>query len=524
MVTNGTGMSPTQTPSLDANNEAKKVKLESNQTGKPSRVLHFRGVPSDTTEGEIVQLGLPFGRMTNLVLAKKKNQALLEMADVTSAATMVNYFTDHPPQIRGRTVYVQFSNHEQLKTESSSQNAGAQAALQAAQQLMGSMEEPKTVLRVIIEHMLYPVTIDVIKQIFSRYGQVLKIVTFSKNNTFQALIQYSDPIAAQTAKVSLNGQNIYNGCCTLRIDFSKLPSLNVKYNNDKSRDYTNPNLPTGDAAVPVEAALGFGGAPGVLTSPFATVPGFGTTLTAYGATTAGAGLGHLPGAAAAVPFGLGLQAAAMGTAGMRLPGQPAQTGAVLLVSNLNEQKVTPDALFTLFGVYGDVHRVKIMFNKKDNALVQFADHNQAQTAMTHLDKLKVWGKQIKVTPSKHSLVQMPKEGQPDSGLTKDYTNSPLHRFKKPNSKNHHNIFAPSATLHLSNIPPNVIEEQLIENFSEYGTVTAFKFFQKDRKMALIQMSSVEEAVHGLVAMHNYQLGDSAHLRVSFSKSTITPVQ
>ena len=30
------------------------------------------------------------------------------------------------------------------------------------------------------------------------------------------------------------------------------------------------------------------------------------------------------------------------------------------------------------GVYGDVHRVKIMFNKKDNALVQFADAMQAQ--------------------------------------------------------------------------------------------------------------------------------------------------
>ena len=47
-------------------------------------------------------------------------QALLEMADISSAATMVNYYTDHPPQIRGRTVYVQFSNHEQLKTEQSS--------------------------------------------------------------------------------------------------------------------------------------------------------------------------------------------------------------------------------------------------------------------------------------------------------------------------------------------------------------------------------------------------------------------
>jgi len=30
------------------------------------------------------------------------------------------------------------------------------------------------------------------------------------------------------------------------------------------------------------------------------------------------------------------------------------------------------------GVYGDVFRVKIMFNKKDTALVQFADPGQAQ--------------------------------------------------------------------------------------------------------------------------------------------------
>lgn len=46
---------------------------------------------------------------------------------------------------------------------------------------------------------------------------------------------------------SLDGQNVYNSCCTLRIDYSKMQNLNVKYNNDKSRDYTNPNLPTGDA-------------------------------------------------------------------------------------------------------------------------------------------------------------------------------------------------------------------------------------------------------------------------------------
>ena len=39
------------------------------------------------------------------------------------------------------------------------------------------------------------------------------------------------------------------------------------------------------------------------------------------------------------------------------------------------------------GVYGDVIRVKIMFNKKDKALIQFADGKQAQLGMTSTNSL-----------------------------------------------------------------------------------------------------------------------------------------
>ena len=37
---------------------------------------------------------------------------------------------------------------------------------------------------------------------------------------------------------ALSGQNIFNGCCTMKIDFSKLDTLSVRYNNEKSRDFT----------------------------------------------------------------------------------------------------------------------------------------------------------------------------------------------------------------------------------------------------------------------------------------------
>ncbi|XP_065309895.1 polypyrimidine tract-binding protein 2 isoform X3 [Dermacentor albipictus] len=514
-VSNGTIMSP-QNNHSDNNNDAKKVKLDTGGkvvvgAGKPSRVVHIRNIPNDATDTDIVHLGVPFGKVTNVLQLKGKNQAFLEMADESSAIAMVDYFAKASPTVRGRVVYVQFSNHRELKTDGVHGSLANQG---------GEGGGANTVLRVVVDNQIYPVTLDLLHSIFSRAGKVLKIVTFTKSNSFQALIQFSDVMGAQAAKLALDGQSIYNACCTLRIEYSKLTNLNVKYNNDKSRDFTNPTLPTGDPTLDI----GLAGSLGILASPFAAAgPGLTSPLTAAYAASATAGdqfdkkQGLPLGGFALSPSS---QATALGMAGIRLPGQ-ATTSCVLLVSNLNEQMVTPDALFTLFGVYGDVIRVKILFNKKDSALIQMAEPQQAQLAMSHLDKLKVYGKPIRVTPSKHHIVQLPKDGQPDAGLTKDYINSPLHRFKKPGSKNYQNIYPPSATLHLSNIPPTVSEEQIREAFTQTGgTVVAFKFFPKDRKMALIQMASVEEAVTALIKMHNYQLSDSNHLRVSFSKSTI----
>ena len=50
-------------------------------------------------------------------------QAFLEMADEMAATTMVNYFTNCTAQLRGRAVYVQFSNHKELKTDQTHSNA-----------------------------------------------------------------------------------------------------------------------------------------------------------------------------------------------------------------------------------------------------------------------------------------------------------------------------------------------------------------------------------------------------------------
>lgn len=525
--------------------DVKKSRLDTQPKQEASRVLHIRNIPQQLSESEVLFLGLAFGMLKNVLFLRSKNQAFLEFESLSDAQQMVAHFNQTTSTFNGKKIFVQFSNHQELNTDpNNSNNLAAKSALTDALQMWNAAKHggKNTVLRATILNMIYPVTLDVLNQIFSKFGQLLKIITFNKNDKFQALIQMKDSQSAQNAKQALQGQNIYNGCCTLQIEFSKLLSLEVRFNNDKSRDFTNLLLPSGEGAQAGGNDVSAYGLNGNQMNPYTNQSIIGAPpnfmQTGGGQMSFGA-QGSAPGQAMGFQSGGGGAGFNFGQMANMLPqsqqsqmaqyqqsqqmhgNQQAQYGTpVLLVSNLNEEFVNPDALFTLFGVYGDVVRVKILFNKKDSALINFTSAQQASTALSNLDRIKLWNKQIRVFPSKHLTVQMPKDGQPDAGLTKDFSNSPLHRFKKPGSKNFNNIFPPSATLHLSNIPQNVTEQQLKDIFGRYGTIKAFKFFQKDRKMALCQMSSIEEATHALILTHNYQLADNMHLRVTFSKATI----
>uniref|UniRef100_A0A8C6H9Y6 RRM domain-containing protein n=1 Tax=Mus spicilegus TaxID=10103 RepID=A0A8C6H9Y6_MUSSI len=421
-----------------------------------------------------------------------------------SAKAMVNYYTWMTPVLRGQPVHIQaYTPHcKELRVS----NTPSQVA---ALSQVGALSREGTVLRILVDNFFYRVTLEVLHQLFSRFGTVLKIITYTKNNRFQALLQYAHSMSAKCAKLCLDGQNIYDACCTLRISFSGLTNLIVKYNNDESRDYTRPDLPSDESQPsPVQVQN--------MASAF-TAPVM-TTASPYASTASLHNLAVPQAAGLATPEVL--RALALKSS-MVTSGSPGVGNPVLLVANLNPEKVTPQSLFILFGAYGDVQRVKILFNRKENALVQMADGSQAELALKHLNGHKLYGKALCILPSKHQSVKLPREGKEDQDLTKEYVNSWLHRFKKPGSKNFQNIFPPSATLHLSNLPSSVSEEELKNLFSSSGgAVKAFKFFPKNRKMALIRMGSIEEAIQALIDLHGHPLGQNHHMRVSFSRITI----
>lgn len=435
----------------------------------------------------------------------------------------------------------------------------------------------KRVLHVVIEKEKFPVTIHQFRDLFERHGTVQRIVMFKKNNdnnraggrcSQQVLIEMKDPVAAQSAQSDFNGANIYDGSNIMRIDFSNLNELQVKADTDQRWDYTrspkpNENINLQNYNMP--ANQGFGGGDNRRAMPqggnpqnpynnFQNNPNF-QNMGQYGYpmnNTMGYNNQMQNAYGMAPPMTMNYERH-MNNDPLRVnpnqmqgmsnsashPGNQAAQGfhpggyadqnmsPVLCVSNLPHNQpevtdITPYDLFILFGVYGDVHRVKILYEKRDSALIEFATPQQAGTALKYLNNMKLRGREMKLKLSKYQKVNLPKDKSQDThNLTEDYSNHHLHRFRKQGSKNYQNIYQPSDVLHLSNIPEGTAETVITDLFKPHGNVVQFKFF-KDPKMALIKMGSIEEAIACLIKTHNHKMSPNQHLRVSFSRGYLTP--
>ncbi|CAI9102948.1 OLC1v1001350C1 [Oldenlandia corymbosa var. corymbosa] len=430
-------------------------------TDQRSKVIHVRNVGHEISENDLLQLFQPFGVITKLVMLRAKNQALLQMQDIPTAANALQFYTNVQPSIRGRNVYVQYSSHQELTTMD--------------QSTQGRADEPNRILLVTIHHMLYPITVEVLHQVFCPHGYVEKIVTFQKSAGFQALIQYQLQQSAVSARTNLQGRNIYDGCCQLDIQFSNLDELQVNYNNERSRDFTNPSLPS--------EQKGRSSHPG---------PGYGEV---------GVGYPQMANAAAiAAAFGGGLPPGISGT----------NDRCTVLASNLNADKIDEDKLFNLFSIYGNIVRIKLLRNKRDHALIQMGDGFQAELAVHFLKGAKLFGKRLEVNFSKHPNITTGAD-------THEYANSNLNRFNRNAAKNYRYCCSPTKMIHLSTLPQDITEEEILAHLEEHGKIVNSKLFETNgKKQAHVLFETEEEATEALVCKHATTLGGSI-IRISFSQ-------
>eukprot|EP00397_Hematodinium_sp_SG-2012_P017452 GEMP01017846.1.p1 GENE.GEMP01017846.1~~GEMP01017846.1.p1 ORF type:complete len:426 (+),score=74.97 GEMP01017846.1:85-1278(+) len=188
----------------------------------------------------------------------------------------------------------------------------------------------------------------------------------------------------------------------------------------------------------------------------------------------------------------------------------ALTHPVCILHGLHEQLAKPDEIARVFQAYGQVVRVKIMYNNRAICLVQMGTIEECQEAIRHLNGFVLHGRRMNVEPSKGKPIPMPTlqnnnfNPADQERLTVDFTGALGRAFTGPDSRRQLDdtcaVKPPSETL-------RVVEPVDAENCTGEILKTLLRAGMKVNVMKYpeIEFCHVDEAIHALATCHTTPL-------------------
>ncbi|XP_054651324.1 heterogeneous nuclear ribonucleoprotein L-like [Dunckerocampus dactyliophorus] len=473
----------------------------------PSVVVHVRGLVDGVTEADLVEALQEFGAISYVVVMPKKRQALVEYEDMNGSSTAVTYGADNQVYIAGHPAFVNYSTSQKISRPGDSDDS----------------RSVNNVLLLTIMNPIYPITTEVLYTICNNCGPVQRIVIFRKNGV-QAMVEFDSVQSAQRAKASLNGADIYSGCCTLKIEYAKPTRLNVFKNDQDTWDYTNPNLggPDGDADGNGSNADDMNANPNKRQRQPALLgdhpPDYGGGYHGYDESY---GSAPYEGRRMGPPM-RGRGGRNYGPSYGPPPPPPGEYGAhadspVVMVYGLEPAKMNADRVFNIFCLYGNVERVKFMKSKPGAAMVEMGDCYGVDRAITHLNSNFLFGQKLNVCVSKQQAIVPGQcyELEDGSSSFKDFHGSRNNRFTSPEQAAKNRIQHPSNVLHFFNAQPEVTAEIFSQICDEIGVKAPVnvKMFTgrsgsapSDRSASgLLEWESINDAMEALSMMNHYQM-------------------
>ncbi|XP_054718139.1 LOW QUALITY PROTEIN: heterogeneous nuclear ribonucleoprotein L-like [Uloborus diversus] len=388
-------------------------------------------------------------------------------------------------------------------------------------------EKPNHILLITVMNPAYPITTDVIHTICSPSGKVLRIVIFKKNGV-QAMVEFDSLEAAERAKQSLNGCDIYSGCCTLKIEFAKPTRLNVYKNDNESWDYTNNTLSIGkqggDRPALLQEPPRYGG-PGGNAPPFdgrgppsydggyddymprgpRNDPYGPPSRDPYGGLAPPDRFGRDPYRGDGPP--ISPRGPGYGPGGPMNPPGSNQQGSVMMAYGLSHERMNCDRLFNILCLYGNIVRIKFLKSKEGCAMIQMGDPLAVERAVQHLNGSVFFDSKLQLGYSKQAYlndVQQPFTLPDGSPSFKDYMGNRNNRFTNPEAASKNRILPPSKMLHFFNAPFGISEDQIKQVFEEKeakppATVKLFQSKNKSERSSsgLLEFDSNGDALEAL---------------------------
>ncbi|KAM3185787.1 hypothetical protein ACTXT7_005647 [Hymenolepis weldensis] len=346
---------------------------------EPSPVVHITDLPEHTLEIDLEKLFDRFGRIVEIIMLPNKRQALIEFEDQNDADRVVQRSDNFPFMVGNQRLRLSYSTSKRLTNRGRLDDGVVQNDRSPPQE--------NNILLLTIYNAQYPITVDIIHQVTSRHGKVLRIVIFRKTGV-QAMVEFASVEDARETKRHINGADIYSGCCSIKVEYAKQTRLKVVRNCLDSWDYENPNLDDGNnhgrhSGSSAASLLGkFDG--DMSKRPDAFMPG-SLTLSPNSVLNA--------------------LAVVASQQHQQTPPQNVYSGGypdisdraaspVIMVYNLNMNYANCDRLFNLFCLYGDVGPIKFLRSKEGTAMVELHGIANANSALANLPMITFAGNKL----------------------------------------------------------------------------------------------------------------------------------
>uniref|UniRef100_A0AAV2J8T3 RRM domain-containing protein n=1 Tax=Knipowitschia caucasica TaxID=637954 RepID=A0AAV2J8T3_KNICA len=449
----------------------------------PSAVVHIRGLADGVMEADLVETLQEYGAISFAVMMPKKRQALVEFEDMNGSCNAVTYAAENQVYIAGHPAFINYSTSQKISRPGDSDDT----------------RSVNNVLLLTIINPIYPITTDVLYTICNNCGPVQRIVIFRKND-------------------------IYSGCCTLKIEYAKPTRLNVFKNDQDTWDYTNPNLSGQDAdgdgnwnnsqdpnANPNKRQR----QPALLGDHPPDYGGPQGGYHGYGDDNYGPPPPHRMGA------GIGGRGRGSPRYGPSYGPPPPEYGLhaespVLMVYGLEPAKINADKVFNIFCLYGNVERVKFMKSKPGAAMVEMGDCYAVDRAITHLNNTFLFGQKLNVCVSKQQAIVPGQCYQLEDNTSsfKDFHGSRNNRFTSPEQAAKNRIQHPSNVLHFFNAAPDITEEFFTQVCEELGvknpsSVKVFTGKSERSSSGLLEWESINDAMEALALLNHYFMKNSS---------------
>ena len=385
------------------------------------------------------------------------------------------------------------------------------------------VEKANKILLFTVINPSYPITCDILSKICSTISSVVRIVIFRKNGLVQALIEYESMNDAKAVKDNLHGCDIYSGCCTLKIEFSRNSnSLNVYKNDEETWDFTKDIIESNSYSkiktdehtrrVLLEAPIALKNKIyEKKIGPFYSFPEM-------------------------KPFPIVMPSSTKYLTDPKINNliDQQKRGSVCIVYGLNMKEMNVSRMFNLFCLYGNVKRIKFLKTKEGSALIQMSDFIAVERVVSLLHNISLFGSNLNINCSKQSVlseVSIPYQLADGTLSFQDFSNSNLNRFSTTKLASKNRVQRPANALHFYNAPPNIENSDIVnifENGKNHLKVVSVKIFPtKSPKSSsgLVAFDNIEQALEALVIFNHLPVMSSSSkypyiMKLCFSTSSV----